>query len=86
MPKGTRVYIERGAKRAFASAADWPGWCRSGKDEESLAHEAEPVRLGARNRNEQVAGPDLAAVGSHTGDFDGGDTRVEFAILVNEFG
>jgi len=35
MPKGTRVYIERGAKRAFASAADWPGWCRSGKDEES---------------------------------------------------
>src|SRR5438046_10091749 len=35
MPKGTRVYIERGTKRAFASAADWPGWCRSGKDEES---------------------------------------------------
>ena len=32
---GTRVYIEAGAKRAFASAADWPGWCRSGKDEET---------------------------------------------------
>jgi len=31
----TRVYIEQGAKRAFASAADWPGWCRSGKDEKS---------------------------------------------------
>ena len=29
----TRVYIETGAKRTFASAADWPGWCRSGKDE-----------------------------------------------------
>jgi hypothetical protein len=30
-----RVYLETGAKRTFASAADWPGWSRSGKDEES---------------------------------------------------
>ena len=29
------MYIERGAKRTFASAADWPGWCRAGKDEAS---------------------------------------------------
>ncbi|HSS62224.1 MAG TPA: hypothetical protein VLK30_12300 [Candidatus Limnocylindrales bacterium] len=29
----TRIFVEAGAKRAFASAADWPGWCRSGKDE-----------------------------------------------------
>jgi hypothetical protein len=29
------VYLEVGAKRVFASAADWPGWCRSGKDEEA---------------------------------------------------
>ncbi|HKB33084.1 MAG TPA: hypothetical protein VKF16_04390 [Candidatus Dormibacteraeota bacterium] len=28
-----RVYVEVGGKRTFASAADWPGWCRSGKDE-----------------------------------------------------
>ncbi len=35
MAPTTRVYIERGAKRTFASAADWPGWCRSGKDEAS---------------------------------------------------
>jgi len=28
-----RVYLEVGGKRTFASAADWPGWCRSGKDE-----------------------------------------------------
>jgi len=27
------VIIERGTKRAFASAVDWPGWSRSGKDE-----------------------------------------------------
>src|SRR5713226_7482326 len=31
----TRVYVEVGGKRAFASAADWPGWCRAGKDEAS---------------------------------------------------
>lgn len=30
-----RVYLEVGAKRTFASAADWPGWCRSGKDEQA---------------------------------------------------
>jgi hypothetical protein len=32
-PVTTRVFLEVGAKRTFASAADWPGWCRSGKDE-----------------------------------------------------
>jgi hypothetical protein len=31
----TRVYIEAGDKKTFASAADWPGWCRAGKDEAS---------------------------------------------------
>jgi hypothetical protein len=29
----TRVFLEVGARRTFASAADWPGWCRSGKNE-----------------------------------------------------
>src|SRR2546430_17025712 len=33
MASTTRVYVERGDKRAFASAADWPGWCRAGKTE-----------------------------------------------------
>jgi hypothetical protein len=28
-----RIYLEVGGKRTFASAADWPGWCRPGKDE-----------------------------------------------------
>jgi len=27
------VYLEIGSKRTFASALDWPGWCRSGKDD-----------------------------------------------------
>ena len=29
------VSIEGGAKRIFASATDWPGWCRSSRDEEA---------------------------------------------------
>ncbi|HEY8885314.1 MAG TPA: hypothetical protein VIO35_08385 [Chloroflexota bacterium] len=29
----TPVYVEVGSKRVFACALDWPGWCRSGKDE-----------------------------------------------------
>jgi hypothetical protein len=29
------VYLEIGKKRTFAGAVDWPGWCRSGRDEES---------------------------------------------------
>src|SRR5260370_18816258 len=27
------VYLEIGQTRTFAGALDWPGWCRSGKDE-----------------------------------------------------
>jgi hypothetical protein len=29
----TRVCIETGERRVFASALDWPGWCRSGRTE-----------------------------------------------------
>lgn len=29
------IYLEIGKKRTFAGAIDWPGWCRSGRDEES---------------------------------------------------
>jgi hypothetical protein len=29
------VYLETGAKRVFAGGVDWPGWCRSGRDEAS---------------------------------------------------
>jgi hypothetical protein len=29
------VYLERGQKKTFAIAVDWPGWARSGKDEPS---------------------------------------------------
>lgn len=30
----TNVYLEAGQKKTFASALDWPGWSRSGRDEE----------------------------------------------------
>jgi hypothetical protein len=30
----TAVYLEVGARRVFAAAVDWPGWCRAGRSEE----------------------------------------------------
>ena len=33
MSSRTGVYLEVGAKRVFASAADWPGWARGGRNE-----------------------------------------------------
>ena len=33
MTKKLNVYLEVGNRRTFAAAVDWPGWCRSGKDE-----------------------------------------------------
>jgi hypothetical protein len=28
-----KVFVEIGKKKVFAGAVDWPGWCRSGRDE-----------------------------------------------------
>lgn len=43
------VYLEAGSRRVFACALEWPGWCRSGRDErqalEALA--AAAPRYGA---------------------------------------
>jgi hypothetical protein len=33
MATSVAVYLERGAKRTFAGALDWPGWCRQGPNE-----------------------------------------------------
>jgi hypothetical protein len=35
MVKPIPVYLEAGAKKVFACSIDFPGWCRSGKDEEA---------------------------------------------------
>ena len=38
MTTSLAVYVEEGAKRTFAAALDWPGWCRQGRNEtEALA-------------------------------------------------
>ena len=29
------LFVETGKKKTFVGAVDWPGWCRSGRDEES---------------------------------------------------
>ena len=34
MPARYEVTVERGAKRVFAGANAWPGWCRGGRTEE----------------------------------------------------
>lgn len=34
MPSSIAVCLEVGNRRVFADAIDWPGWCRSGRDEE----------------------------------------------------
>src|SRR5215216_937559 len=53
------VYLEIGQSRTFAVALDWPGWCRSGRDEAAAlqalydygpryAHVLETTQLGFR--------------------------------------
>jgi hypothetical protein len=35
MARALPAYLEVGAKRVFAGALEWPGWCRSGRDEDA---------------------------------------------------
>jgi hypothetical protein len=49
-PEKIPTYLEVGAKRTFAGAVDWPGWCRAGRDE-AAALEA---LLGAGRRYANV--------------------------------
>jgi hypothetical protein len=57
------VYLEIGKKRTFAGAIDWPGWCRSGRDEPSAlqalfdygpryAHVLRKTRLGFKTQDD----------------------------------
>lgn len=56
----TDVILEIGKKRVFACAADWPGWCRSGKSEE-LALETLAAYLPRYVPVAQLAGLTLPA-------------------------
>src|SRR5688500_5208815 len=76
----TPIYLEVGAKKVFACALDWPGWCRSGRTEEAAmealsdyAARYAPVAAAAGLRFPASAGRDLEVVervaGSGTTDF-----------------
>jgi hypothetical protein len=76
----TRVYLEVGKTRVFAGALDWPGWCRSGKNEElalaalaAYAARYAPVARRAGVEFPAEAGRDVEVVervrGSATTDF-----------------
>lgn len=41
MPEPVRICIEAGSRRVFASALDWPGWCRQARTEASAIKELE---------------------------------------------
>src|SRR5438552_1897590 len=53
----TPVYVESSRTRTFACAYDWPGWCRSGKDEASalVALAAYAPRYAAVAKQARVA-------------------------------
>jgi hypothetical protein len=76
-----KVYTEAGARRVFAGALEWPGWCRSGPDEEGAlealvshaARYAAAVRRADRSFRAPSAASELRVVerleGNATTDF-----------------
>lgn len=76
-----KVYTEAGARRVFAGALEWPGWCRSGSDEEAAleallaysARYAAAVRRADRSFRAPSVASDLRVVerleGNATTDF-----------------
>jgi hypothetical protein len=46
MAEAIPVYLEKGQRRVFAGAIEWPGWCRSARDEASALEAL--VTYGAR--------------------------------------
>ena len=60
------VVLEAGAKRAFASAIDWPGWARAGRNEEEAL--AALAACGPRYRAVvSILGPNPVAPGDALG-------------------
>ena len=60
------VVLEAGAKRAFASAIDWPGWARAGRNEEEAL--AALASCGPRYRAVvSILGPNPVAPGDALG-------------------
>ena len=73
--EGARVCLEMGTKRVFASALEWPGWCRSARGEsealEALIGYAHRYRdalaVGGVSFEPPAAVTDLAVVARHEG-------------------
>jgi hypothetical protein len=71
---GTVVALEIGTKRVFASALDWPGWCRAGKTEEAaiqalIDYAQRYSRVAARaGVKSPTAGPDFEVLERLKGD------------------
>lgn len=61
MTGSVRVYVEMGAKKVFAGAIDWPGWCRAARSEvealESLAAYANRYAAVARRAKVRFSMP-----------------------------
>jgi hypothetical protein len=74
MPEPTRVSLETGRTWVFASALDWPGWCRRGKGEEA----AIDALLDYADRYAQVAGPGFDAGEVHVVGRSAGDMTTDF--------
>jgi hypothetical protein len=76
MAGAMQVYTESGAKRAFAGAIEWPGWCRSGRREsdaldrliEYAPRYADVVSVSVRGFKAPRAVSDLAVVERLRGD------------------
>ena len=73
--RATEVVLEVADRKAFASAVDWPGWCRSGKTPEaalealsSYAERYAVVAGLARVRFSTAAGDELTVVEQLPGD------------------
>jgi len=47
------VYLERGTKRVFAGAPDWPGWARAGRNDQIMKWIA---GLGIEDRKPKIPG------------------------------
>jgi hypothetical protein len=63
----TAVYLEVGRKKIFAGALDWPGWCRSGRDEAAalaalVAYAPRYAKIFARTPIDFVPPDDPAAL------------------------
>lgn len=54
-----KAYTERGARRVFAGALEWPGWCRTARDEDAALNAL--IAYGPRYAR-IVRGTDLAFV------------------------